>query len=225
MRIALLQDQVTQKESAFFFRELLQLPDFHAWRKTEVDFVDMESQIPKARLQRLKREVSRLYPEVGQRFVERLEADLAPLTEQKKAGPDDIPGPLRFKYADASLHIYTLFKDATFGSLSLIQEICLGFLCPDHEFKSKLTQFVYQQLSEVFDFSEEYSRLHQFLRRAAWKTPIALLAVSHVNVINTISSIAQHYGVGLDVIRSDAEADRLIAEQKRGVSQRADNLI
>jgi len=36
-----------------------------------------------------------------------------------------------------------MFKDGHYGRLTLIQEICLGFLCPDHEFKSKLTQFVY----------------------------------------------------------------------------------
>ena len=41
-----------------------------------------------------------------------------------------------------------------------MQEICLGFLCPDHEFKCKLTQFVYEQLTEVFDFTEEFSRLN-----------------------------------------------------------------
>ena len=64
----------------------------------------------------------------------------------------------------------------------------------------------------MFDFSEEYSRLHQFLNRAAWKHPVALISSSHVNLINTISSIAQHYGVGLDVIRTDSEADRLINE-------------
>ena len=67
----------------------------------------------------------------------------------------------------------------------------------------------------MFEFSEEYSRLHQFLRRAAWKTPIALEAVSHVNLINAVSSIAQHYGVGLDVIRSDPEADRLLLEHRQ----------
>ena len=42
MRIALLQEQVTQKESTLFFRQLLLLKDFHTWRQTEVDFVDME---------------------------------------------------------------------------------------------------------------------------------------------------------------------------------------
>jgi hypothetical protein len=134
----------------------------------------MEQEIPKPRLLHIKRDVSRLYPEFGKKFVEKLEADLGQA----------------FKYKDASLYIFKLFKDPKFKHLTLVQEICLGFLCPDHEFKSKLTQFVYQQLSEVFDFSEEYSRLHQFLSRASWKQPIALLAVSHVNMINTISSIA-----------------------------------
>mmetsp|Transcript_29872 Transcript_29872/g.45663 ORF Transcript_29872/g.45663 Transcript_29872/m.45663 type:complete len:222 (+) Transcript_29872:1177-1842(+) len=44
-------------------------------------------------------------------------------------------------------------------------------------------------------------------------------------MINTISSIAQHYGVGLDVIRSDVEADNLIHESRRVVNIRADNII
>jgi hypothetical protein len=196
MHIGLLQEQLTPQEYGFFFRQLLLLKDFQAWRKTEIDFVDMKERIPRQRLQRLKRELSRLYPDFGRQFVERLEADLG---EQ-------------YAYADASLRIYGLFKDAAFGELSLAQEICLGFLCPDHEFKSKLTEFVYTRLSEVFEFSEEYSRLHQFLRRAAWKAPIALQAVSHVNLVNTLASIAQHYGVGLDVVRADPDAESLLSE-------------
>lgn len=134
----------------------------------------MEEEIPRTRLLQVKRDLSRLYPDFGKQFVERLEADLGQ----------------QLRYQDASLNLFKLFKDPAFKNLSLIQEICLGFLCPDHEFKSKLTQFVYLQLSEVFDFSEEYSRLHQFLSRASWKNPIALLSVSHVNMINTISSVA-----------------------------------
>jgi len=50
-----------------------------------------------------------------------------------------------------------------------MQEINLSFTCPDHEFKSKLTEFVYQILSEVFEFSEELSKFHQFVSRAAWR--------------------------------------------------------
>lgn len=42
MRIALLQEKLTIKESTFFFKQLLLLKDFQDWRKTELDFVDME---------------------------------------------------------------------------------------------------------------------------------------------------------------------------------------
>lgn len=44
-------------------------------------------------------------------------------------------------------------------------------------------------------------------------------------MINTLASIAQHYGVGLDVIRTDQEADKVAAEQRRGVSIRIDNIV
>ena len=101
----------------------------------------------------------------------------------------------------------------------------MGFLCPNHEFKAKVIQFVYTQLSEVFDFSEEYSKLHQFLSRASCKLSIALLSVSLVNMINTISLIVQHYGVGLDVIRTDQESDKAVHESKRGINVRVDNII
>lgn len=130
-----------------------------------------------------------------------------------------------FIYKKASLHIFKLFKDQKFKNLTLMQEICLGFLCPDHEFKCKLTQFVYEQLTEVFDFTEEYSRLNQFLSRASWKHPIALLSVNHVNMTNTISSIAQHYGVGLDVIRTDVESEKIIAESRVGINTKLDKLV
>jgi hypothetical protein len=67
--------------------------------------------------------------------------------------------------------------------------------------------------------------LHQFLSRASWKSPIALLPVSHVNMINTISSVAQHYGVGLDVLRTDQDSDELVFEQRRGINIRVDTVI
>ena len=187
LRIALLQEKITIQESTYFYKQLLKLKNFQLWRKTELDFVEMTEEIPKQRFSLIKRELSRLYPQFGKNIIENLEADIG----------------ANFVYKDASIYIFKMFKDPKYSQLSLIQEICIGFLCPDHEFKSKLVQFMYQQLSEVFNFSEEYSRLHQLLSRASWKHPISLLSVSHVNMINTISSIAQHYGVGLDVIRTD----------------------
>jgi hypothetical protein len=46
-----------------------------------------------------------------------------------------------------------------------------------------------------------------------------------VNIINTISSIAQHYGVGLDVVRTDQESDAIIAEMKNGINTTYDYQI
>jgi hypothetical protein len=83
---------------------LLLLKDFQDWRKTEIDFVNMEEAIPRSRLLQIKRDVSRLYPEFGKKFVERLETDLGQ----------------QFKYQDASLHLFKLFKDPLFKDLSLI---------------------------------------------------------------------------------------------------------
>ena len=128
MRVALLQDKISKKENTFFFEQFLLLKDFQDWRKTELDFVDMEQEIPRARRVKIKEGVTRLYPDFGKKFVEQLEKDL---TEA-------------FNYKDASLYIFKLFKDPRFNHLTLVQEMCLGFLCPDHEFKSKLTQFVYE---------------------------------------------------------------------------------
>ena len=56
---------MTQKETNYFFKQLLQLKDFHLWRRTELDFVDMEASIPRPRLLQIKREVARLYPDMG----------------------------------------------------------------------------------------------------------------------------------------------------------------
>ena len=62
-----------------------------------MDFVDMDQEIPRSRLLQIKRDVSRLYPDFGKKFVERLESDLGPA----------------FRYQDASLHIFKLVEVAT----------------------------------------------------------------------------------------------------------------
>ena len=86
----------------------------------------------------------KLYAEKGKGFLDLLEADIGQ----------------EFKYSEASMCLFKLMKDGEYSNLTNMQEINLGFICPDHEFKAKLTQFVYETLSNVFDFSEEYSRLH-----------------------------------------------------------------
>lgn len=64
----------------------------------------MEQEIPKARLSLIKKDVSKLYPDFGKKFVEQLEADLTQ----------------SFKYKDASLYIFKLLKDPRFKNLTLV---------------------------------------------------------------------------------------------------------
>ena len=49
LRVGMLQDRISSKENSYFFKWLLKLNDFHEWRKTEIDFVDMNSKIEKSR--------------------------------------------------------------------------------------------------------------------------------------------------------------------------------
>lgn len=47
-------------------------------------------------------------------------------------------------------------------------------------------------------------KLHSFIKTASWPYPVAVKASESINIVNTICSIASFYGVGLEVIRTDA---------------------
>lgn len=101
-----------------------------------------------------------------------------------------------------------LYKKLFMGEhekLPLIKKINIGFICPDDEFRSKLCQFVYEELSLIFDFHEDLVKLHNFIKTASWSLPIALFTTNSINIVNTICSIASYYGVGLEVLRTDSE--------------------
>jgi hypothetical protein len=89
------------------------------------------------------------------------------------------------------------------SNLPLIKKLNLGFLCPDDEWRSKLCQFVYEELTTIFDFGEDLAKLHSFIKTASWNLPIALFTQNSINIVNTVCSIASYYGVGLEVLRTD----------------------
>mmetsp|Transcript_14687 Transcript_14687/g.16983 ORF Transcript_14687/g.16983 Transcript_14687/m.16983 type:complete len:87 (+) Transcript_14687:729-989(+) len=68
----------------------------------------------------------------------------------------------------------------------LMESVNICFLCPDHEFRSMICQFVYQELLEVFEFSEELIKLHSFIKVASWSFPIAVKTYEGINIVNTI---------------------------------------
>lgn len=55
----------------------------------------MDKEIPKQRLVQLSRDLGKLYPTFGKKFIERLEEELGKT----------------YKYKDASLQIFKLYKD------------------------------------------------------------------------------------------------------------------
>jgi hypothetical protein len=54
--------------------------------------------------------------------------------------------------------------------------LMFGFICPDHEFKAKLTLFMYQQNESTFTFKEDVFGFTEFIKLAEWKDPIALFS-------------------------------------------------
>lgn len=76
-------------------------------------------------------------------------------------------------------------------------------ICPNDEFKALLCQFVHEELSTIFDFTEDLTKLHNFIKTASWSLPVALFTSNSINIVNTVCSIASYYGVGLEVLRTD----------------------
>jgi hypothetical protein len=58
-------------------------------------------------------------------------------------------------------------------------------------------------LSTIFDFTEDLTKLHNFIKTASWSLPVALFTANSINIVNTVCSIASYYGVGLEVLRTD----------------------
>ena len=109
-----------------------------------------------------------------------------------------------FSFREAHQLLYQkLFRAGEWKDLPLIKKINVGFLCPDDEWRSKVCQFVFEELTTIFDFSEDLNKLHNFIKTASWSLPVALFTANSINIVNTVCSIASYYGVGLEVLRTD----------------------
>jgi hypothetical protein len=136
----------------------------------------------------LKKEILKIYPDLRKVFE----------TIEIKIGKE-------FFYKDINSLLYKkLFRNqGEFKDLPLFKKLILGYLCPDDEWRSMICQFVYEELTTIFDFTEDLNRLHNFIKTASWSLPIALLTSNSINIVNTVCSIASYYGVGLEVLRTD----------------------
>lgn len=88
-------------------------------------------------------------------------------------------------------------------NLKPLQMLTFGFICPDHEFKSKLTLFMYQQIESTFTFKEDVYGFKEIVKIAQWTDPIALFSHPNINVVNLVTSLAAKLGIQLKVMRTD----------------------
>jgi hypothetical protein len=185
-------NDLNQAEHDFFLENLCRLPNYKDWRKPDTQFIRITSKIEKADFLRLKRNLIKIYPQRRKMF-ENLDESI-----------------INYKDMMSKLHSYFNSDKGENNSLadterpSLMETINLRFICPDDEFRSKICQLVYEELLAIFDFSEDPVKLHSFIKTASWKFPVAVKAFESINIVNTICSIASFYGVGLEVIRTDA---------------------
>ena len=68
------------------------------------------------------------------------------------------------------------------------------------DIKSKLIQFIHEELTSVFDYQDQIVKLNLFVKLATWHQPILLFASIHINTINILFSLASYFKVGLEVI-------------------------
>lgn len=81
--------------------------------------------------------------------------------------------------------------------LTPLQSLLFGFICPDHEFKGKLTLFMYQQIEATFTFKEDVNTFREFICFADWHDPVALFSYPTVNTVNLVTSVAAKHGHAL----------------------------
>lgn len=115
------------------------------------------------------------------------------------------------KYNFSKLEVGNVFKSvliqSSFKDLPIFSRILIAAHHPDSVLKSLLRQFIFEELNSVFEFSEDLSKLNYFIKSASWSIPVLLHSWPGMNIVNIICSLANYYGVGLEVIRTDPEVD------------------
>lgn len=130
VKLAFKKREISEQEVDYFFRQLFLLKNFENWRSVELNLVDLEDRVDKTKFLTFKREIIKLYPEFGRKVIDIIEKDL---TQS-----------FQYKQASHTMNFKVFAKGADFSKLKLFQLINLGFICPDHEFKTRLTQLVYE---------------------------------------------------------------------------------
>jgi hypothetical protein len=186
LEIALKKTTVTREDIDFFLTQFFTIPGYKSWRDQSKNFVENHDKVDNEEYNKLKSLILRQYPDTRKVF-EIIDIQLG----------------ATFYHKDLSSIIYKRILKEELKEDSLMKKINLAMICPNEEFKALLCQFVHEELSTIFDFTEDLTKLHNFIKTASWSLPVALFTSNSINIVNTVCSIASYYGVGLEVLRTD----------------------
>ncbi len=106
VNIALKKKDISELEYEFFFKNFFALKDFDKWRFSETEFIDLDVKIEKTKFYAYKREILKMYPDIGRKVMEHIERELGQ----------------SFSYKTASLNLYgkAFNQHPEFKNLSLM---------------------------------------------------------------------------------------------------------
>ena len=169
LEIAFKKTTVTRDDLDFFLDQFFKIQRHKQWRNHEVSFIQKNYKVEREKYNKIKSMLLRYYPDTRKVF-EIIDIQLG----------------TSFSYKDLSSIIYKRILKEELKDESLIKKINVALLCPNDEFKSLLCQFVHEELSTIFDFTEDLTKLHNFIKTASWSLPVALFTSNSINIVNTV---------------------------------------
>lgn len=98
-----------------------------------------------------------------------------------------------------------ILEKSKYKSVSLFPRLLISLYYPDILTRRLLRQFIFEQLNSLFLYSEDPTPLQHFIKAASWSFPILLVSEVGLNVVSLLCAMANYYGVGLEVARTDPE--------------------
>jgi len=191
LEVALKKEVITHQEYQLFIDNFLNLPYCHLWRKSVFQQHFQSAYIERSRYLNFKEKMAEINP-VTEAL---LTAEIDP--HFKKS---------RMKMSNFGIYLKRLVE-VSGRELPLFHKILLYSLAPSGNLVERIRQLLQHELNSIFDYTEEPTRLHNFIKTASWSIPCAVLTDDGINVVNVICSIASYYGVGLEVIKAGHSID------------------
>ena len=188
MRIELSTGRLQEERYDLFWRLMRRTEDWKEWMVSfdagEISEESWENVLYEAECQVTSMDVS------VAKCMKKIRKELAKVSFQLKFVPVILP---------------EVLEKSKYKSLPLFLRVLISLYYPDALTRRLLRQFIFQQLNSILEYTEEPTPMQQFIKSASWSFPILLLSEVGLNVVSVLCAMANYYGVGLEVVRTDPE--------------------